>query len=723
MSDDIIKNGMPRFILRGFQDNSTTAPVPSTESLPQHLPHIFTFAPRGQGTPELVSGAAEIAKIWGDSIFDYKKPYTTHQTPLLELMNLVGNKVMLQRLIPDDAKKALLRLSLEVIPNQVMPKYEREDDGTYVRDANGAPIQVVVATVPQTVTGVKYVWHLNYAGTSNQAFGQAQVLSAVYPRADVEGEATDIYPIMDLEVSFEGEAGNRIGLRIAAPTGTNANPTLMQQLKQFIYRFQAVERPEKLTTPRLLQTNMGEVDLNLVFEDETYNPTTDAELSLRDLLVQSYQDLNPTSGPRYFGPFGRVHLYDANITTVQNALFAAEAAAQTGNTADWVPVNYTDATNAPLMNILTGYDFNGIPYEVIRRGDVTENSVVIFDPAATTTLYAAGGDDGDISPANFDLLVREQFDAYGEIAGLPLENIALYPHSIYYDTGFTMETKRSMPKVLGLRPDLTVVLGTHATGVWNVVSNVDVYTPVTEPLSASDEASVAAQLNQLVANYPESTLHGTPACRAAIVRGSFKLVGVGAGYRHRLPLTLEVAYKMGRYMGASTGAWNGDYKPDVDPLNKIERGNEVSGLVVKNAVAENAWSNNAIYFQPYDHRDYFCAAFQSVCPDDTSIFNSLITVLGATWLHKVCFYTWRGLTGRTDLSDDQFIEQSNKAIERWVSKRFDDRFVIQAETYYTPADTQRGFSWSAKIRIYANNMKTVAAFQIEGNRMSALTAA
>jgi len=92
----------------------------------------------------------------------------------------------------------------------------------------------------------------------------------------------------------------------------------------------------------------------------------------------------------------------------------------------------------------------------------------------------------------------------------------------------------------------------------------------------------------------------------------------------------------------------------------------------------------------------------------------------AVELEKVCQRVWRDLTGNSSLTNEQFIERSNRLIEQRTSGRFDQRVVIVPETYYTADDAVRGYSWSCNINMYANNMKTVGTFTVVARRREEL---
>ena len=78
------------------------------------------------------------------------------------------------------------------------------------------------------------------------------------------------------------------------------------------------------------------------------------------------------------------------------------------------------------------------------------------------------------------------------------------------------------------------------------------------------------------------------------------------------------------------------------------------------------------------------------------------------------------MVGRTDLTNAQYIKRSDELIAQHTANRFGDRAVVVPNTYLTKADTQRGFSNHAKLKVYLNNMKTVTSFTVSSYRMEDL---
>ena len=69
------------------------------------------------------------------------------------------------------------------------------------------------------------------------------------------------------------------------------------------------------------------------------------------------------------------------------------------------------------------------------------------------------------------------------------------------------------------------------------------------------------------------------------------------------------------------------------------------------------------------------------------------------------------------MTNGQLAERVDNFIRQNLNGRFDDRFIIEPETYYTDADIARGYSWMTKVKIYAANMKTVMQSYVQAFRL------
>ena len=820
-----ITKATPRPILKGIKDLSRRKLVVEPEQLPQHLPHIYLLTERGPTLPQVAIGDS-FAQLYGINSLDLRSKFTTHATVLAKTIMANGNTCMIQRVKPATAKTSLLRLSLELIPAE-LPVYERDSDGNYVYNADGDPIPEVSGVTPVTTMGYRGVWHTSLTGylTAEKELGAGTVKTNYRPGTTTAGSidlstllvayggarhGSKLYPILDLEVSSFGSYGDRVGIGIQAPNADDLAPgdfATMNAVESYLYRLTCVERPENSATGQIIERTNGDSTIDIVLKDGVIHPRTSEQLSLTDAFLAAYQELDdPTVVPNY-GPFGRIHLYRSNLDAVLERLVVGgetvtPAGAGVGETAivssgeqSWDataddfgrPAFTGKPSRRTLFNLFTGKDQYGVPYWAFDVSNSVAFGGVSFQGAATYH-YAQGGSDGLIDDANgkpdllantsiLDELVGIECGAYGSSEAHLLDD-AKYPHSTFWDSGFSLPTKERMLVPISRRKDVNVILSTQAVGdytgdaitgstgaligtntdrllvdtvtlinktVMTIPANTIVHGTAFVPTgryyvevttgtigweltpwvaqaanTASTEVNNAGYLASMAKNYPEAEIYGTPVCRAAVVGRCGVLLN--SEYRGILPLTIDVADKVSKYMGAAVGRWTGGAAFDESPNNQVSMFRDVNITWQPDNVYNDSWDNGLIWVQNFDRRAQFYPAFQTVYPDDTSVLNSLITMMACCELEKVAQRTWRELTGNSKLTKDQFIERSNALITSKTIDRFDGRFVVQPETFYTEADDARGYSWSCNIHIYANNMKTVGTFTVVAHRMEDLGA-
>ena len=680
-----IKNAAPKANLLGIQDLSGRAGVLSPEQIPQHLPHIFLFTERGTMVPQIGSGSTLIG-TYGANSFDYRGPYANHQTVLANVCNGNGNAVMIQRLRPSDAPDAATIVLWVDILAEDIDQYTRDVDGDIVRDANGVP-------TPSGATEPGYTGLWSVAPIGVDANGKNLPLASLTSKAGTQtggsGQST-MYPIMAIQVSNFGEWGNRVGLRLSAPTVKSTMPTnedtILDQMA-FIYRFQLVERAVGVVTPNVSQTINGTQSVEFSFKEGAVDRKVDLDLWSDKVILQSYNERVPGM-PELTGPVNEMHIYHDNIADILKDIHDAEALVDTT-----LP---TEAGAEHMINFLTGVDFLGRPYNTFRVLGPSASGALFNE---NTTHYAQGGGDGTITLGEFDALVGNEMANWGSLEYNFLDD-AMYPQSIYYDTGFSIDTKKKMLTPIGLRKDVSVVLSTQ---------------DVTAPQNTTvDESSMAIALRSAARMYPESELYGTPVCRAVVLGHSGYLIN--SKYDKLLPLTLDFASKLSKYAGAADGRYKSTKKPDVSPMNQVTTFKDVNCTYKPSNVRHKDWDNGLVWCQNYDRRSLFYPAFQTVYDDDTSVLNSAMNMYIFVECQKVAQRTWRDLTGITHLTASQFIERSNKLIRERTAGRFDGRVIIEPDTFYTDNDVQRGYSWSCNINVFANNMKTVGTFTVTANR-------
>lgn len=745
----------PRFQTTGIRDESRVPVTPQPEQIPQHLPEIFILAERGRLEPQLGISTAMVSH-YGSSTFDINSPYYTHQTALASVITANGNNVMFKRLITNSAKKALLRLSLELVPCQ-LPVYARTSDGG-IRYTEQGPLGVPVVT--ETINGYRAIWHLGTANydADEKVYGQASIVETfrlgsiqnvggtkslgVYKNAageDVVGNSV-LYPIFDMEVDTHGAYGDRMGIRIQTPNSRSVNPLqtdIVDVIKAYLYRVSLIERNANALTSTVLPTVLNESYLDVTLPSDIVHPRfTTRQLSFEVNLVDQYS--NDTTGfLETTPPFGGVHIYHDYLGEVLTRLTQGEtiggvaikgekdydsAALVHGRTASQ---RFSDADNIHLFNLFNGVDINGVPYFASDFSSGSTFGGINIGP--DTTLYASGGNDGLATLPNgkadklenlriFDSLVQAEVTSFGT-GEYPMLDIAKYPISAIWDSGFSIDTKFAMLNVMAKRQDVMVILATHSVADYIGASVKENWKKV-GPNTESEEQSILLVLQQAALLYPESTIHNTPACRAAIV-GHCGEVTVLPG-RQILPLTLDLAHKVSKYMGAGDGRWVNGSAFDSEE-GKIVSIQKKINLTSKTSTAyDNSWSNGLVWVQNWDRASQFFPSYQTVYPDETSVLNSLITAFGMCTIQKVAFDVWKSLTGNGALNQRLLIQRSDDLIRKKTVDRFDGRFVIVPKTLFTPADLESGNSWSAEIHVYANTDRTLQFSTTVAHRMSDL---
>lgn len=608
------------------------------------------------------------------------------------------------------------------------------------------PLTITTAGGPVTATnGLRVHLGAQTAGTENgdylvQITGGNYTLISYIQHPTALGTST-LYPIRDFVVSSEGGYGDRVGLSLSAPNSQSTQAgdvATMLAVKAQEYRHKCVERPQNQQTPLTIETLAGEQYVDLTLKDGTVHPIYGNQLSANRAFVSAWQNTQDKSINPVFGPFGDQYIYRTQLDTVLALACDGSVTLSTTGEGYFDTVAGRDATNGfqdlpqnrNLLNIFTGVDQQGIPYYSF---DV--DSSVSFGGTAfgdNTVHYATGGNDGLINDVYgqpdtlknlkvFDDLVQYQLLNFGKTE-VKMENDAKYPFSTFWDSGYSINTKLAALTLIGIRKDVWVALATQSVAEYTDPQNPSMTSFVYQEINTgSEETSIGRRLSDQALLTPESEIYGTKCCRAIVVRQADTLLN--SEYTGILPFTMDIAYKVSLYCGRGDGIWDSKYSFTTEPNNQVQLFGQANLTWRTNDEFDADWTAGLIWAQDYNRRALFYPAFQTVYPDDTSVLNSLPTMMACVELEKVAQRTWRDLTGDDKLTEQQYIAKSDRLITERTRGRFDGRFVIQPETYLTPADTQRGFSSSAKIHIYANNAKTVGQTTIVAHRMSDLTTA
>lgn len=690
-----IVNAAPMTIMYGTQDKSIRALVPEAEVLPTHLPKIYIYAKKGSVLPRLAVGGTR-TMLYGEDSFDLRKKWATHATALANTINAQGNTAMYQRVKPADAgPPASIRLSMDVlVASRVDP--QRNVDGSIKTDpGTGLPVPGATVAVAHKV---KWVVEQVSVVAGDSTFGVATQGPGDQTDAATSTQSVR-YPIMDIAVPDFGSYGNDLGVRLWAPTQVGTNPLdarVLTNEKVYPFRMACVARATELTTPRVVETASAEQFVNVCLKPDTINRVTDTELYVNNVFLQAYATKDNPTLPELEGPFGRLHVYDANVKTLLEQFTAAEAPYLDGFSDQ---VNGT-ADEAYLFNPVSGVSSLNVPYHSFELVSGTANAQRLSE---SSTIFARGGTDGTMDETRFAALVAQEVAEYANPNSI-LQDTARYPESIIYDSGFPLATKYALCSALAVRKDIGVVLVTH-----------DVLGPA---LTASEESALAVALRTRLQMYPESEYFGTPAMRGVVIGRSGEMLGTQ--YRKNLPLGLEIANNAAGYMGAGNGKWRPGLSFDMAPASEVKLFRNVNVTFTPATVRNKDWANGLNWVESYGHRSLYFPAIKTVYNNDTSILTSFFTMMAIIELQKVGDRARRKFSGVSSLSNAQLVERVNQFVTDNTIGRFDNRFVIVPETYFTEADLASGYRWSLRIKIYGPNMKTVMSLSVESYRIEDL---
>lgn len=696
MTTSTIVNGAPFTNLLGTNDVSTRPPVLEPEVIPAHLAKVYLYAETGPTLPKVVVGDSRVG-MYGDRTFDLRQKWATHQTVLSNVLDAEANAQMIERMIPADAPPpANLRYSMDLLATPV-PEFERNADGSYKLDELENPIptgNMIPGHIAKIVTE-----YIKPAIDGGSTFG----LGVQKPgdQADTLGNQSIRIPLIDKETPHIGSFGNNAGSRMWAPTIASSPAIDQRTIKatnSYPFRMACVRRASVNVTPKVVANNFAELYVDLSLRPGALDTNTDTELYVGTEFISKYENLsNPNGSPDVWGPFGKIHVYDKNIAALLLQLYTAEVPFIDSNS-DF------DGTEGEeyRFNIWGGVSSSGTNYHSFILNSVDANAVRMSE---NSTVFASGGGDGTMDETKFAELVKSAVEEYNNPNSF-LQDMAKYPESHLYDTGFPLATKYALCNFIGKRKDTFVVLATH-----------DV---LGATLTASQESALAVALRTRLQMFPESDYFGTATMRGTIVgRSGFLL---NSQYKRRLPLTIELAAKSAQYMGAGNGKWKPGFAFDESPRHQITMFRDINVTFTPMTVRNKDWDNGLIYVENFDTRAVYWPALKTVYNNDTSVLTSYFTACAIATLQKVGNKTRMRFSGNSKLTNAQLVERVNQDIIDGTLARFDDRFVIIPETYYTLADQARGYSFTTKIKIYAPNMKTVGTISVEAHRMDDLTA-
>ena len=507
-----------------------------------------------------------------------------------------------------------------------------------------------------------------------------------------------VYPIAYFQAPQYGSYGNNYGIKLWT-AGPNApfpgDIDVINNQNSLIFNAQILQNVTS-STAQIVTSIFSESTVAFCFMPNAYNYKDDQDLSIQTLVKNWNDDGASTNSTPTYGPIGTIEIFENNLTSMLNVLLAAELANAPA------PVNNInlDPTNSSIwmLDFLTGINVDGI-YHYGFQVDTT-GSMFTYNNA----FFMMDGYDGDLSNYTFEQEIINQVLNNYQNANYPLINMALYPFSVIYDSGFSNPVKTTLLEWMGYRKNVKVSLGTHVVG---------------QPqLTPAEEISADQYLLTSIQAYNESDVWGTPAYRATVMMQSGYIVN--STFTKPVSLLYELAMKRALYMGAGSGIMKSGLSYLVNPQNVITYMKNVSSPSLNDITEAAAWNAGATYAIPYSRRQLFWPLVQTVYANgapllETSILTDDITQAICCDIQLKSAQIWAQLTG-SKLTDAQFIKRSNDLMTKMTTGIYDNQVTIVPNTYFTAADQARGYSWVMDVAVYGNNAKTVGQYNVVTRR-------
>lgn len=646
----------PKIEFLGIQDQSVAVQEPTAENAPQHLPLFMGPAAWGD-TKATYNDGTLFTRRYHESTLNFRGKYATHMTPFISGCLGAPNPIFFKRLEMPGSATAGLSIAYDVLETEI-PLYEVDDDGHFITDEGD---RIPTGETTPGLSIIPIVTNLDFA-----TMGDGTKVPGIQTR---EGTTSQIYKILDLPARFFGSLGDGIGIRLSSPKTNSTDPVdeeSMLDQSAYFHRLSVVLKEDPRYSANVWKTFYGARSIDFCLKPDAFHPVYDNDLYLPTVYEAQYvNEENDVSGP-----FGEMHLYQENIDELLEMMQVAESAVN--------PRVDSDPEKMYLMNLFQANDYNGVPYRAVALADSLNNYPEFTEINAH---YLVDGSDGDLSLEAIEAEVANQLRNFGKLED-NFKDIARFPMSCFYDTGFGLDVKYAMAEILAARSDMDIL-------------PVPMVSTISAP-SVSEEISLAIALRARYRLVPESTVYGTATCRVTMMGQSARIAN--SQWTKRVPANYELMMKRAKYMGSEDGLRKENENYTLSPKNKIQylKSTDISDVWVEDAVRNQQWTVGLTNIHSSGMKENFIPAFQTIYDNSESTLNSerIMTITGV--VKRIAFKVWVELVGNDTLTEEQFIERSNTRISELCLNRFGRNILIRPETYF---DDNVKSTWNTKVHI------------------------
>jgi len=701
-----LEKATPFNYARGTLDDSAVALDVLPKKYPQFLPVFILDTQRGGYGTRRLSGNL-VSALYGEDTLNPLKKYANHASVFAAGVLGAAGQIMLSRVPFTGAVgdgRANITIWVNITTNsETVGEYVRDANGTVTKDASGA-----LKLDPVKKSNVRYI---TVSSKSVPATVGKQDPAPVVIAAGLDGNGnsyeTTSYPIYTFKAIGHGTDYNNTGIALTALTGDNLVDGMFSN-KELAY---ALSLYYNSGNAQVIKNNTGGQYTVFGTADNSVNPSTLQANGITDIFPGAYGTKPDPTGKEIVYDFETAIVHQENVDTILKTIATHEATEAAGKNFTWTDFSPVDASAVTdlvdesfrLANMLTNKYSGGKRYEYVRNSsDISHTAALIavagneISPSLENPVYLEGGEDNDMTPAEYETAVLDQISKYAD-SDAKETDLAINPASAFIDSGFSLSTKLSLGKFLSYRRDVMLLTSTYEVdGVNNTSDGKQLL---------SDALGSATLMENTYKLNPESTLFGTETSRAIIVLGSGKTKNTQ--FKKRVPLLYDLVIKLTRFAGAGNGSWNNVYKFSRQPGNIVSELVDIDPDHIGNSIKNTLWDSGLIWVQNEDRDTYFYPATQTIFTDDTSVLNILLVNVALCYLVKQEEAIWREFTGADDLSNTDLKILGEASLNRRIADKFAGMYRIEPEIFFTKADTNRGYSYKLVAHLYANNMKTV----------------
>ena len=634
------------------QDKSPRT-VPDPTITPLHMPIFVTFAETGPIGEITFGGTNALTAKYGSGFLNQRSRYYFHPNVFIEHA-LNYQQISMVRVADPAAVAATLVLTCTVHSGAgvAITQYQRTALGAIAYNTSGNPIPQLQADGVTVVTapGVTLTWAVRAMTATEITNG----LNSIATVTTVSGNITSTtYPIAAFQ-TYVGAAGNTYGFRLFYTTGFESS--VVANMNAMTYSFQPVTlNPTTNIESPVYDINNTQTQ-TFAFKPGAYDTSYDMYYNLSNIITANFTGSKANALPYQF------YMYNTNVGLIGNAILAVSPE--------------LTGTDPYLINIMSGVDQSDNPYEHVT---LNANTTAILNP--NVVLYLQGGTDGQVTNSMLEALTVEFFS--GELNPL-IGDVSRYPITHVYDSGYSLATKQSLPKIFSLRDDVGIDLTTQ-----------DVSLPAN---TAAQDQSTGSALRTAALVNPESIEFGTQTCRVSIFQQCGTLSDTTI-YTNIVPASLDRMIKRCIYNGTDhvTGEPKGRPYSEVSVLNI----GSVNWTPTSQDQMQLSWSTGLNYLMFCDLAKLFYPDLISVYPIDSSLLSSDVMKDYVIYAKHIVRRVWTVMVGRDDPPKSLFQDIAN-TIDAACAYAFNGAITTSTVVSQTAVDAASGTQLTVTTTIIGN---------------------